>query len=71
MAFPFTAITVVAQLVVAVADGVPNINYEKGCRASAAADASATAKAMLRASKRFRSMVKVWRCWDFRIQEGN
>ena len=40
MAFPFTAITVVAQLVVAVADGVPNINYEKGCRASAAANAS-------------------------------
>jgi hypothetical protein len=40
MVFPFTAITVVAQLVVAVADGVPNINYEKGCRASAAANAS-------------------------------
>ncbi len=40
MAFPFTAIIVVAQLVVAVADGVPNINYEKGCRASVAANAS-------------------------------
>ena len=40
MAFPFIAITAVAQLVAAVADGVPNIDYEKGCRASAAANAS-------------------------------
>ncbi|MBX9845448.1 MAG: hypothetical protein K2Z80_26940 [Xanthobacteraceae bacterium] len=40
MAFPFTAIAVAAQLVVAAADGVPNINYESGCRAAAAASAS-------------------------------
>jgi hypothetical protein len=40
MAFSFIALTVVAQLVVPAADGVPNINYEKGCRASAAANAS-------------------------------
>ena len=40
MAFPFPAIVLAAQFVVGVADGVPNINYEKGCRASAAADAN-------------------------------
>ncbi|MBX9828474.1 MAG: hypothetical protein K2Y27_26210 [Xanthobacteraceae bacterium] len=40
MVFPFTAIAVVAQFVVAAADGVPNINYESGCRAAAAASAS-------------------------------
>ena len=40
MAFPFTAIAVAAQFVVAAADGVPNINYEAGCRAAAAASAS-------------------------------
>lgn len=37
MVFPFTAIAVAAQFVVAAADGVPNINYEPGCRAAAAA----------------------------------
>ena len=40
MALPFTAIAVAAQFVVAAADGVPNINYESGCRAAAAASAS-------------------------------
>jgi hypothetical protein len=40
MVVSFTAIAFAAQFVVAVADGVPNINYEQGCRASAAADAS-------------------------------
>ena len=40
MIFPFTAIAVAAQFVVAAADGVPNINYESGCRAAAAASAS-------------------------------
>jgi hypothetical protein len=40
MAFPFTAIAVAAQFVVAAADGVPNINYESGCRAAAAANVS-------------------------------
>jgi len=60
MAFPFTAITVVAQLVVAVADGVPNINYEKGCRASAAADqaleSSQTIRAPALASRRKKAL---------------
>jgi len=37
MTFPVTAIAFAAQFVVAAADGVPDINYEKGCRASAAA----------------------------------
>src|SRR5687767_9750758 len=40
MVFPFTTLAFAAQFVVAVADGVPNINYESGCRASAAASAS-------------------------------
>jgi len=40
MTFPVTAIAFAAQFVVAAADGVPDINYEKGCRASAAAAAS-------------------------------
>ena len=40
MAFPFIAIAVAAQFVVAAADGVPNINYESGCRAAVAANAS-------------------------------
>jgi hypothetical protein len=40
MVFPFTAIAVAVHLVVAAADGVPNINYESGCRASAAASVS-------------------------------
>jgi hypothetical protein len=40
MAFQCTAIAVVAQFVVAAADGVPNINYESGCHAAAAASAS-------------------------------
>jgi hypothetical protein len=37
--FPFIAIAVAAQFVVA-ADGVPDINYEAGCRAAAAANVS-------------------------------
>jgi hypothetical protein len=40
MTFPLAAVVFAAQLVVVVADGVPDINYERGCRASAAADAS-------------------------------
>ena len=40
MNLPFIAIAVTAQFVVAAADGVPNINYETGCRAAAAANAS-------------------------------
>ena len=40
MAFPFTAIAVAAQFAVAAADAVPNINYESGCRAAAAASVS-------------------------------
>jgi len=40
MVLTFIAIAVTAQFVVAAADGVPNINYETGCRADAAASAS-------------------------------
>jgi hypothetical protein len=40
MVLSFIAIAVTAQFVVAAADGVPNINYETGCRAAAAANAS-------------------------------
>ncbi len=40
MIFPHFAIAVAAQFVVAAADGVPNINYESGCRAAAAANVS-------------------------------
>lgn len=40
MIFRSAAIAFAAQFSVAVADGVPNINYEKGCRASAAGNAS-------------------------------
>ena len=40
MVLPFIAIAVTAQFVIAAADGVPNINYETGCRAEAAASAS-------------------------------
>jgi len=40
MGFPVTTFAFAAQLVVTVADGVPNFNYEQGCRAAAAADAS-------------------------------
>jgi len=40
MAFPLTAITFAAQLVVTVADSVPTIDFERGCRASAAGSAS-------------------------------
>jgi hypothetical protein len=40
MVFPFTVIAAAVQFVVAAADGVPNINYESGCRAAAAASAS-------------------------------
>src|SRR5690349_21201296 len=40
MAFPFTAIAVALQSVVAAADVVPNINYASSCRAAAAASAS-------------------------------
>jgi len=40
MVFPLIAIAVTVQFVVAAADGVPNINYETGCRTAAAANAS-------------------------------
>jgi hypothetical protein len=40
MVFPFIAISVAAQFVVAAADCIPTINYESGCRAAAAASAS-------------------------------
>jgi hypothetical protein len=40
MIFRSAAIAFAVQFAVVVADGVPDINYEKGCRASAAANAS-------------------------------
>ena len=40
MIFPYFAIAVAARFVVAAVDGVPNINYESGCRAAAAANVS-------------------------------
>jgi hypothetical protein len=40
MIFRAAAFAFATQFAVTVADGVPNIDYEKGCRASAAADVS-------------------------------
>jgi hypothetical protein len=40
MIYPFASIAIAAQFVVAVSDTVPNIDYEKGCRAAATAEAS-------------------------------
>ena len=41
MTIPFSVILFAAQLVISVADGVPNFDYEKSCRAAATADAAA------------------------------
>ena len=41
MIIPFTVIAFAAQFIIAVADSVPNFDYEKSCRATAVADTAA------------------------------
>lgn len=46
MPIPFVAALVASQLAIHVADRVPEFNYERGCRAAAAADTAVLAQSV-------------------------